>query len=197
MMASKILMLCLVVLTMSSLVTSGSILASGSALSKMCSVNATGSLIKFNGEATFLPENVFNGNSVTVARDASTYERFMVLVVPIPFGPSKYLLRTHIKLKLNKIEIIPNTISGSTQIVIINSKIIRLPVAGKAAKITGIFENGDDGPLATTLLGTTDGVVIKAPRFGLEEVAINGTHLQIIPSLLVKNKVAGLCGSFQ
>ena len=122
----------------------------------------------------------------------------MVLVIPIPFGPSKYLLRTHIKLKLNKIEIIPNTISGSSQIVIVNSKMIRLPVAGKAVKITGIFEHGDDGPLSTNLLRSTDGVVvIKAPRFGLEEVATNGTHLQIIPSPLMKNKVSGHCGSFQ
>merc|ERR1712112_807533 len=52
--------------------------------------------------------------------------------------------------------------------------------------------------IIATLLRTTDGVVvIKAPRFLLEEVATNGKQLQIIPSPLLKNKVAGLCGSFQ
>ena len=52
----------------------------------------------------------------------------MVLVVPIPFGPSKYLLRTHIQLKLNKIDIIP---SGNTPIVAVNGRIIELPVDSK------------------------------------------------------------------
>merc|ERR1712119_8368 len=100
--------------------------------------------------------------------------------------------KTHIMLKLNEIEIIP---SGSSPIVTVNSKKIELPV-GKAVEVTGIVGNKDD--IIGTLLRTIDGVVvIKAPRFELEEVATNGKHVQIIPSPLMKNKVAGLCGSFQ
>merc|ERR1712133_84100 len=86
--------------------------------------------------------------------------------------------------------------SGSSPIVTVNSKKIELP-AGKEVKITGILGTNTNAIIAT-LLRTTDGVVvIKAPRFLLEEVATNGKQLQIIPSPLLKNKVAGLCGSFQ
>merc|ERR1719145_143438 len=92
-------------------VTSGSVLASGSAVSKMCRINA-------------------NTHSLMVAHDASTYRRFMVLVTPIA---SQNLLKTHILLKQNEIEIIP---SGSSPIVTVNSKKIELPV-GKEVKITG------------------------------------------------------------
>merc|ERR1712240_861700 len=172
-------------------VTSGSVLASGSAVSKMCRINAnTHSLIQFNGKTIPLPEKVTNGHSLMVAHDASTYRRFMVLVTPIA---SQTLLKTHILLKQNEIEIIP---SGSSPIVTVNSKKIELPV-GKEVKITGILGTNTNAIIAT-LLRTTDGVVvIKAPRFLLEEVATNGKQLQIIPSPLLKNKVAGLCGSFQ
>merc|ERR1711929_40583 len=86
--------------------------------------------------------------------------------------------------------------SGSSPIVTVNSKKIELPV-GKAVEITGILGTNTNAVIAT-LLRTTDGVVvIKAPEFLLEEVATNGKQLQIIPSPLLKNKVAGLCGSFQ
>merc|ERR1719356_236554 len=172
-------------------VTSGSVLASGSAVSKMCRINAnTHSLIQFNGKTIALPEKVINGHSLMVAHDASTYRRFMVLVTPIT---SQNLLKTHILLKQNEIEIIP---SGSSPIVTVNSKKIELPV-GKEVKITGILGTNTNAIIAT-LFRTTDGVVvIKAPRFLLEEVATNGKQLQIIPSPLLKNKVAGLCGSFQ
>merc|ERR1719365_456330 len=172
-------------------VTSGSVLASGSAVSKMCRIKAnTHSLIQFNGKTIALPEKVTNGHSLMVAHDASTYRRFMLLVTPIA---SQNLLKTHILLKQNEIEIIP---SGSNPIVTVNSKKIELPVS-KEVKITGILGTNTNAIIAT-LLRTTDGVVvIKAPRFLLEEVATNGKQLQIIPSPLLKNKVAGLCGSFQ
>merc|ERR1712200_243012 len=92
--------------------------------------------------------------------------------------------------KQNEIQIIPSR-DGSSQIVKVNSKNIELPVAGKAVEI---FGKKDDQAIAT-LLRTTDGVVvIKAPRFYLEEVATNGKYLQIIPSPFLK-KVTGLCGS--
>merc|ERR1711973_849045 len=172
-------------------VTSGSVLASGSAVSKMCRINAnTHSLIQFNGKTIALPEKVTNGHSLMIAHDASTYRRFMVLVTPIA---SQNLFKTHILLKQNEIEIIP---SSSSPIVTVNSKKIELPVS-KEVKITGILGTNTNAIIAT-LLRTTDGVVvIEAPRFLLEEVATNGKQLQIIPSPLLKNKVAGLCGSFQ
>merc|ERR1719385_197711 len=165
--------------------------SSSSAVSKMCRINAnTHSLIQFNGKTIPLPEKVTNGHSLMVAHDASTYRRFMVLVTPIT---SQSLLKTHILLKQNEIEIIP---SSSSPIVTVNSKKIELPV-GKEVKITGILGTNTNAIIAI-LLRTTDGVVvIKAPRFLLEEVATNGKQLQIIPSPLLKNKVAGLCGSFQ
>merc|ERR1719334_968926 len=145
-------------------------------------------MIKFNGKT--IPTNFANEHSLMVAHDASTYRRFMVLVTPIA---SQNLLKTHILLKQNEIEIIP---SSSSPIVTVNSKKIELPV-GKEVKITGILGTNTNAIIAT-LLRTTDGVVvIKAPRFLLEEVATNGKQLQIIPSPLLKNKVAGLCGSFQ
>merc|ERR1719334_1604785 len=145
-------------------------------------------MIKFNGKT--IPTNFANEHSLMVAHDASTYRRFMVLVTP---STSQNLLKTHILLKQNEIEIIP---SSSSPIVTVNSKKIELPV-GKEVKITGILGTNTNAIIAT-LLRTTDGVVvIKAPRFLLEEVATNGKQLQIIPSPLLKNKVAGLCGSFQ
>ena len=117
----------------------------------------------------------------------------MVLVSPITSGPNKHLLQTLITLGLNKIEIIP---SGSSSLVIVNSKRIELPVAGKAVEITGIIENKDDEVIAT-LRRTTDGVVvINARNFFLEEVATNGKELQIMPSPFMHGKVSGLCGSF-
>merc|ERR1711973_713590 len=135
-----------------------------------------------------LPEKVTNGHSLMIAHDASTYRRFMVLVTPIT---SQNLLKTHILLKQNEIEIIP---SSSSPIVTVNSKKIELPVS-KEVKITGILGTNTNAIIAT-LLRTTDGVVvIKAPHFLLEEVATNGKQLQIIPSPLLKNKVAGLSGS--
>merc|ERR1719385_356383 len=172
-------------------VTSGSVLASGSTVSKMCRINAnTHTMIQFNGKTIALPEKGTNGHSLMVAHEASTYRRIMVLVTPIA---SQNLLKTHILLKQNEIEIIP---SSSSPIVTVNSKKIELPV-GKEVKITGILGTNTNAIIAT-LLRTTDGVVvIKAPRFLLEEVATNGKQLQIIPSPLLKNKVAGLCGSFQ
>merc|ERR1719462_288393 len=172
-------------------VTSGSVLASGSTVSKMCRINAnTHTMIQFNGKTIALPEKGTNGHSLMIAHDASTYRRFMVLVTPIA---SQNLLKTHILLKQNEIEIIP---SGSSPIVTVNSKKIELPV-GKEVKITGILGTNTNA-IISTLLRTIDGiVVIKAPRFLLEEVATNGRQLQIIPSPLLKNKVAGLCGSFQ
>merc|ERR1712200_228588 len=95
--------------------------------------------------------------------------------------------------KQNEIQIIPSR-DGSSQIVKVNSKNIELPVAGKAVEI---FGKKDDQAIAT-LLRTTDGVVvIKAPRFYLDEVATNGKYLQIIPSPLMKNRVEGLCGWFR
>jgi len=104
------------------------------------------------------------------------------------------MLMTRMLLKQNMIDIIK---TGSSLNVIVNSKKIELPVAGKAVKITGILENKDDEVIAT-LLRTTDGVVfIKAPRFYLEEVATNGKHLHITPSPFMTNKVEGLCGPFQ
>merc|ERR1719381_5622 len=168
-------------------VTSGSVLASGSAVSKMCRINANAnSLIQFNGKTIPLPEKVINGHSLMVAHDASTYRRFMVVVTPIT---SQNLLKTRILLKMTDIEIIP---SGSSPIVTVNSKKIELPV-GKEVKIEQAFLGHP-----FTLLRTTDGVVvIKAPRYLLEEVATNGKQIQIIPSPVLKNKVAGLCGSFQ
>merc|ERR1719235_2031808 len=73
----------------------------------------------------------------------------------------------------------------------ITSQNIELPV-GKEVKIAPFVGH------PFTLLRTTDGVVvIKAPRYLLEEVATNGKQIQIIPSPVLKNKVAGLCGSFQ
>merc|ERR1712002_1098907 len=81
-------------------------LTSGSAVSKMCRINAnTHSLIQFNGKTIALPEKVINGHSLMVAHDASTYRRFMVLVTPIA---SQNLLKTHILLKQNEIEMIPS-----------------------------------------------------------------------------------------
>merc|ERR1719381_434376 len=137
-------------------VTSGSVLASGSAVSKMCRINAnTHSLIQFNGKTIALPEKVTNGHSLMIAHDASTYRRFMVLVTPIT---SQNLLKTHILLKQNEIEIIP---SGSSPIVTVNSKKIELPV-GKEVKITGILGTNTNAIIATLLRTTDSVVVIKA-----------------------------------
>merc|ERR1711931_132060 len=40
-------------------------------------------------------------------------------------------------------------------------------------------------------------VVVKAPRFLLEEVKTNGQIIEVVPSVQLKNKLCGVCGNFQ
>merc|ERR1712180_427553 len=61
----------------------------------------------------------------------------------------------------------------------------------------GTIVKGVSGQPIVTLEKTTDGVVIlKAPRFNLEEVRTNGKKIEVIPSVELKNKLSGLCGNF-
>merc|ERR1712033_6193 len=74
---------------------------------------------------------------------------------------------------------------------------------GNDRPVTGITTGkptivmGRSGQPIATLEKTTDGVVIlKAPRFNLEEVRTNGKKIEVIPSVELKNKLSGLCGNF-
>merc|ERR1711931_214480 len=63
---------------------------------------------------------------------------------------------------------------------------------------TVIAKDIADNTVIAELSMTPDHVVIvKAPRFLLEEVKINGHIIEVIPSVLLKNKLCGVCGNFQ
>merc|ERR1711973_964065 len=100
-------------------------------------------------------------------------------------GGSKW--ETIVHLKKNTVVINP-----------VNSKVLvnDRPVTGITTGKPVIVKDVSGQPIAT-LEKTTDGVVIlKAPRFNLEEVRTNGKKIEVIPSVELKNRLGGLCGNF-
>merc|ERR1712198_738311 len=156
-------------------------LVSGSVLStKTCAVNGTG-MTKFNGQSLDIPTGVGN-TGIALALDASNFLRFGVIVE----AESGNKWGTLVFLKNNLVEI--NPVRSK---VLVNNRPVQI-TTGKP-----FIVKGRSGQPIATLEKTTDGVVIlKAPRFNLEEVRTNGKKIEVIPSVELKNKLSGLCGNF-
>ena len=157
---------------------------SGSVLStEACTLNGQ-NIIKFNGQHVMIPAS-HPGAEILIAADSSNFHRFGVMAKSM--GNRQW--ESKIVLKKNVIEVIP---SGSVLRVLVNGKPIQISTKPVVAHdISG-------KSVIATLEKTTDGVVIvKAPRFNLNEVRTNGVRLQVVPSIEMKNKLTGLCGGFQ
>merc|ERR1712198_169065 len=141
----------------------------------------------FNGQSLDIPAGVaypgtYPGNSFVLALDVSNFHRFGV----IANSQSGNKWETLVFLKNNMVEI--NPVSSK---VIVNDRPVQI-TTGKP-----FIVKGRSGQPIASLEKTTDGVVIlKAPRFNLEEVRTNGKKIEVIPSVELKNKLSGLCGNF-
>merc|ERR1719342_1321302 len=139
-------------------------------------------IIKFNGQSVDIP-NAMTRNGYMLAFDASNFHRFGVYAMPIG-GGSKWETIVHLK----KNTVVINPVSSK---VLVNDR----PVTGITTGKPTIVKDISGQPIAT-LEKTTDGVVIlKAPRFNLEEVRTNGKKIEVIPSVELKNKLSGMCGN--
>merc|ERR1712198_494647 len=124
------------------------------------------------------------GYGLILSVDTSNFHRFGVYAMPIG-GGNKWETKVHLK----KNTVVINPVSSN---VLVNDR----PVTGITTGKPTIVKDVSGQPIAT-LEKTTDGVVIlKAPRFNLEEVRTNGKKIEVIPSVELKNKLSGLCGNF-
>merc|ERR1712111_325361 len=77
--------------------------------------------------------------------------------------------------------------------VLVNGKPIEIPVS----KVVIVKDIADHTVIAEVLMTPDHVVVVKAPRFLLEEVMGNGQIIEVVPSVQLKNKLCGVCGNFQ
>merc|ERR1712029_613960 len=155
---------------------------SGSVLSaKSCMIHGK-HLIKFNGNTMDISATVVA--PVVVAADCSTFHRFAIKAQHVQQG----VWNTEIILKKNLIKIVP---SATLPKVLVNGKSIEIPVG----KVVIVKDIADHTIIAEALMTPDQVVVIKAPRFLLEEVKTNGQINEVVPS--VQNKLCGVCGNFQ
>merc|ERR1712111_262971 len=157
---------------------------SGSALSaKSCMIHGD-HLIKFNGNTMDIPATVVA--PVVVAADCSAFHRFVIKAQHV----EQDIWNTEIILKKNLIKIVP---SAALPEVLVNGKKIEISV-GKVVLVKDIAEHT---VIAEVLMTPDHVVVVKAPRFLLEEVKTNGKIIEVVPSVQLKNKLCGVCGNFQ
>merc|ERR1712198_415322 len=146
---------------------------------KTCAINGN-HMTKFNGQSLDIPD-AMTKRGLLLALDASNFHRFIVYA-----RSQSGKWGTLVFLKNNLVEI--NPVSSK---VLVNNRPVQI-TTGKPV----IAKDISGQPIAT-LEKTTDGVVIlKAPRFNLEEVRTNGKKIEVIPSVELKNKLSGLCGNF-
>merc|ERR1712111_48136 len=151
---------------------------SGSALSaKSCMIHGD-HLIKFNGNTMDIPATV-------VAADCSAFHRFVIKAQHV----EQDIWNTEIILKKNLIKIVP---SAALPEVLVNGKKIEIPVG----KVVLVKDIADHTVIAEVLMSPDHVVVVKAPRFLLEEVKTNGQIIEVVPSVQLKNKLCGVCGNF-
>merc|ERR1712029_1218424 len=139
-------------------------------------------LIKFNGNTMDIPATVVA--PVVVAADCSAFHRFAIKAQHVQQG----VWNTEIILKKNLIKIVS---SATLPKVLVNGKSIEIPVG----KVVIVKDIADHTIIAEALMTPDQVVVIKAPRFLLEEVKTNGQIIEVVPS--VQNKLCGVCGNFQ
>merc|ERR1712111_242801 len=141
-------------------------------------------LIKFNGNTMDIPATVVA--PVVVAADCSTFHRFAIKAQHVQQG----VWNTEIILRKNLIKVVP---APTLPTVLVNGKPIVIPV-GKVVVVKDIV---DHTVIAEVLMTPDHVVVVKAPRFLLEEVKTNGQIIEVVPSVQLKNKLCGVCGNLQ
>merc|ERR1719290_975573 len=157
---------------------------SGSVLSaKSCMIHGK-HLIKFNGNTMDIPATVVA--PVVVAADCSAFHRFAIKAQHIKQG----VWNTEIILKKNLIKVVP---TATLPTVLVNGTPIQIPVS----KVVIVKDIEDHTIIAEALMTPDHVVVVKAPRFLLEEVKTNGQIIEVVPSVQLKNKLCGVCGNFQ
>merc|ERR1712111_263794 len=159
-------------------VTSASVLSA-----KSCMIHGD-HLIKFNGNTMDILATVVA--PVVVAADCSAFHRFAIKAQHVQQG----VWNTEIILKKNLIKVVP---APTLPTVLVNGKPIVIPV-GKVVVVKDIV---DHTVIAEVLMTPDHVVVIKAPRFLLEEVKTSGQIIEVVPSVQLKNKLCGVCGNFQ
>merc|ERR1712029_634854 len=107
---------------------------------------------------------------VVVAADCSTFHRFAIKAQHVQQG----VWNTEIILKKNLIKVVPTP---------------TLPTVI-------VKDIADHTVIAEVLMSPDHVVVVKAPRFLLEEVKTNGQIIEVVPSVQLKNKLCGVCGNF-
>merc|ERR1712111_266468 len=65
------------------------------------------------------------------------------------------------------------------------------------SKVVIVKDIVDHTVIAEVLMTPDHVVIVKAPRFLLEEVKTNGQIIEVVPSVQLKNKLCGVCGNFQ
>merc|ERR1719495_2325448 len=132
-------------------VTSGSVLSA-----KSCMIHGD-HLIKFNDNTMDIPATVVA--PVVVAADCSAFHRFAIKAQHV----EQNIWNTKIILKKNLIKIVP---SAALPEVLVNGKKIEIPVG----KVVLVKDIADHTVIAEVLMTPDHVVVVKAPRFLLEEV---------------------------
>merc|ERR1712029_51108 len=122
---------------------------------------------------------------VVVAADCSAFHRFAIKAQHVQQGA----WNTEIILKKNLIKVVP---TPPLPTVLVNGKPIVIPV-GKVVIVKDIV---DHTVIAEVLMTPDHVVIVKAPRFLLEEVKTNGQIIEVVPSVQLKNKLCGVCGNF-
>merc|ERR1719435_109565 len=154
-------------------------IVSGSVLSsKACMIKGE-QLIKFNGNTMDIPSTVVA--PVVVAADCSAFHRFAIKAQHIKQG----VWNTEIILKKNLIKVVP---TATLPTVLVNGTPIQIPVG----KVVIVKDIADHTVIAEALMTPDHVVVVKAPRFLLEEVKTNGQIIEVVPSVQLKNKLCGV-----
>merc|ERR1712111_60404 len=123
---------------------------------------------------------------VVVAADCSAFHRFAIKAQHIKQG----VWNTEIILKKNLIKVVP---TATLPTVLVNGTPIQIPVG----KVVIVKDIEDHTVIAEALMTPDHVVVVKAPRFLLEEVKTNGQIIEVVPSVQLKNKLCVVCGNFQ
>merc|ERR1712212_1231221 len=139
---------------------------SGSVLSAKSYMIHGEHLIKFNGNTMDIPATVVA--PVVVAADCSTFHRFAIKAQHVQQG----VWNTEIILKKNLIKVVP---TPTLPTVLVNGKPIEIPVS----KVVIVKDIADNTVIAEVLMTPDHVVVVKAPRFLLEEVKTNGQIIEV------------------
>jgi len=152
---------------------------SGTTVEPTCTVGSNLVSTYDNKTVSFLPSTCEH----LITADCSKYHRFGVTTRSMQGNQRQ----VKIYLKKNVVEIVP---SSSGLLVQVNGQIKNVPVSESVEVVIS-------GEVIATISKTLDGViVVRSPQLLLNELRTNGKVIQVFPSLLLRNKLCGVCGDF-